>query len=106
MWRGACRDFQNCLMECELDDLGFNGSPFTWFHGDLKERLDRVVMNLQWHILFDKASIYYLPFFKSDQSPLWLKFKEHGCRNRGLRPFRFVASWLFHEEFLGLVSSV
>lgn len=25
----VCHEFQNCLLDCGLEDLGFKGSPFT-----------------------------------------------------------------------------
>ncbi|CAN1183102.1 hypothetical protein LINPERHAP2_LOCUS36348 [Linum perenne] len=37
--------FVDCCRECDLEDLGFVGPPFTWFRGLLKERLDRGVVN-------------------------------------------------------------
>lgn len=99
----ACHDFQSCLTECGLDDLGFQGSPFTWYIGDLKERLDRAMVNIQWRVHFEEASIFHLPYFKSDHVSLWLCFKQQVGRNIGQRPFRFVASWMIHEDFPGLV---
>jgi hypothetical protein len=31
---------------CDLIDAGFQGFPFTWQRGNLKERLDRMLINL------------------------------------------------------------
>jgi hypothetical protein len=55
-WGGVFRSenqmmqFQLTLEECELSDLGYRGSKFTWTNrrhdGDfIKERLDRAVAN-------------------------------------------------------------
>lgn len=98
-----CRDFHNCLVVYGLEDMGFKGCPFTWHRGDLKERLDRAVINLQWRLRFQEASIFYLSHYKSDHVPLWLCFKQPVSRNRGKRPFRFLASWLTHNECKSLV---
>lgn len=35
--------FSSCIDECHLMDLAFNGQPFTYQHGELRERLDRVL---------------------------------------------------------------
>ncbi|KAJ1431883.1 Endonuclease/exonuclease/phosphatase superfamily [Sesbania bispinosa] len=56
--------------------VGFVGYPFTWRRGNLAERLDRVLINLDWRLRFQQASVYHLPFLKSDHVPLWLCFKE------------------------------
>lgn len=100
---GVCRDFQNCLMDCGLEDLGFRGNPFTWQRGNLKERLDRAVGNVQWHLRFQEASIFLLPNYMSDHVPLWMKFNQLRGVSHSSRPFRFLASWLTHESFNELV---
>ncbi|KAG5585311.1 hypothetical protein H5410_045745 [Solanum commersonii] len=43
-------DFVFCIKSCELSDINFAGSPFTWWNGKadeecIFERLDRVVTN-------------------------------------------------------------
>lgn len=35
--------------------------------------------------------------------PLWLCFKQNFGTNRGQHPFRFLAAWLTHSDFGGLV---
>ena len=50
--------FRNSLEFCELEDLGFMGDPFTWRNHShraetyIKERLDRVVANIEWRSHF------------------------------------------------------
>lgn len=44
--------FNNMIYDCDLIDAGFQGSPFTWKHGNLFQRLDRVLVNIQWRIKF------------------------------------------------------
>lgn len=100
---GPCREFQSCLMECGLEDLGFNGCPFTWHRGDLKERLDRVIVNTKWRVRFEEVSLFHLPLFKSDHVPFWIRFTQPMGRARGNRPFRFLTSWLTHDDFNELV---
>lgn len=55
----VCQSFQECLIDCGLDDMGFKGCPFTWYRGTLKERLDRAVINYQW------LDLKKLPYFIS-----------------------------------------
>ena len=36
----SCGVFRRCVETCGLSDAGFQGLPFTWRRGALKERLD------------------------------------------------------------------
>ncbi|XP_073362934.1 uncharacterized protein [Aegilops tauschii subsp. strangulata] len=40
--------FQDALMDCSLEDIGYHGDKFTFFRGGLRERLDRAVSNADW----------------------------------------------------------
>ncbi|RYQ83778.1 hypothetical protein Ahy_B10g102615 [Arachis hypogaea] len=97
--QSACKDFQDCVSTCGLVDLGFSGWPFTWKRGNLAERLDRGLSNLDWQIAFPEARIKHLPMLKSDHSPICLQLLSPMDHNRGRRPFRFLASWLTHPDF-------
>ncbi|XP_057730222.1 uncharacterized protein LOC130945532 [Arachis stenosperma] len=70
--RGACSEFQTCISDCALFDLGYCGWTFTWKRGNLVERLDRALCNLKWHNTFPESKVKQLPSFKSDHSPLCL----------------------------------
>lgn len=63
-------NFQDCLSDCGLEDVGFRGNPFTWHRGTLRERLDRAVVNIQWRVRFEEATLFHWPNFKSDHVPL------------------------------------
>ena len=48
--------FKDCLDRCNMVDLGFNGSRFTWTNKRdsncfIQERIDRYFMNLSWCLL-------------------------------------------------------
>ncbi|RYR75634.1 hypothetical protein Ahy_A01g000206 [Arachis hypogaea] len=49
-YNGACVNFQECVSDCGLLDLGYSGYPFTWKRGNLVERLDRGLSNMDWQI--------------------------------------------------------
>lgn len=91
--------FRNMLQSCNVMDAGFQGSPFTWKHGNLFQRLDRVLMNIQWCIKFQNVAVFHLPFFKSDHRALLVRMSQRNKPNRNRRPFRFMASWFSHETF-------
>lgn len=98
------QNFCNMIHDCNLLDAGFQGSPFTWRHGRLYQRLDRVLINLQWRLKFQSASVFHLPFFKSDHRALLTQLQKKKKPNRHRRPFQFLASWLMHEDFPNLMS--
>ena len=44
----AMNDFGNCIMDSGLIDIGFEGLPFTWQWRNVKQRLDRILVNNAW----------------------------------------------------------
>lgn len=58
----------------------------------VKERLDRVLCNLDWRLTFLDAEVFALPAVGSDHSPLLLNTKAKPGRRH--RPFLFEAFWL------------
>lgn len=100
------RSFCDMIQDCDLLDVGFQGSPFTWKHGRLHQRMDRVLINVSWRLKFQSASIFHLPFFKSDHKALLVQFKCQRKTNKRRRPFRFLASWLTHTDFPNLMANI
>jgi hypothetical protein len=49
--------FHDVLSECELNDMGFTGDIYTWQRGQIRERLDRAVANIQWSNLYPQATL-------------------------------------------------
>ncbi|KAL0443830.1 UNVERIFIED_CONTAM: hypothetical protein Slati_2105700 [Sesamum latifolium] len=94
------RNFRAALECCELSDLGYIGSPFTWSNrhcapNTVQERLDRACANSDWSQLFPEASIKHVSMSCSDHVAvvIWLA----DCPNytsRAARPWRFEAAWL------------
>lgn len=75
------------------------GSPFTWRRGDLFQRLDRFLINIQWRLMFQNAVVRHLPFFKSDHHAILVQMNSVRRVNKSRRSFRFLASWLTHDDF-------
>lgn len=44
--------FCSMIQDCNLLDAGFQGGKFTWKNGRLQQRLDRVLINIQWRLKF------------------------------------------------------
>ena len=101
------REFRNCLNACNMIDLGFSGPKYTWSNCHdmislIMERLDRVLANSNWRILFPEASVTHLPRTHSDHCPVFLNL----CPNIPCtlpRPFRFESIWFSHMDFMSVV---
>jgi hypothetical protein len=64
--------FHDVLSECGLEDLGYVGDPFTWKHGRIRERLDRVVTNSSWADMHPGTMLSHLDYTRSDHRSLLL----------------------------------
>ena len=91
--RGELREF---LYKGGLIGLGYKGNSFTWTNrrlgrANIKERLDRAAINMEWKCLFPKASVKHLPLLSSDHAPLVINSQDEiFC---GQKPFRFEEAW-------------
>nr|KYP65965.1 Putative ribonuclease H protein At1g65750 family [Cajanus cajan] len=95
--------FRQFVQQCNLIDIGFQGSPYTWRRGSLLERLDRVLASYEWRIAFPEAVLTHLNPLKSYHVPILLKLSSNGYMRCSRRPFRFEAAWLTHASFQELL---
>ena len=66
------RGFYNCLEERGLEDIGCIGNPFTWRRGEIRERLNRMVCNMDWANKFPWAAVINEEHVYFDHRPLIL----------------------------------
>uniref|UniRef100_A0A1S4A0A6 Reverse transcriptase domain-containing protein n=1 Tax=Nicotiana tabacum TaxID=4097 RepID=A0A1S4A0A6_TOBAC len=93
--------FRNCINTCNLTDLGFKGSIFTWWNGRAKEdcifkRLDRCFA----HMEFQQTFLGMQWFKDSDRNPMFFHAKVNGRRRR-LKLKRIqnkLRNWIEEEE--------
>ncbi|XP_030925662.1 uncharacterized protein LOC115952618 [Quercus lobata] len=69
---------KDCLDRCNMIDLGFSGSRFTWVnrrdaHILIQERIDRFFVNSSWCTLYPEAKVTYLTRYHLDHCPVLLK---------------------------------
>ncbi|XP_059446420.1 uncharacterized protein LOC132177967 [Corylus avellana] len=101
--------FQQALEDCQLSDLGYKGSRFTWNNGKedenfTKERLDRAMANQEWCSMFGEYEVRILAARSSDHKPLLVRFGTFSkVRQRKRRGFRFEASWTVENDFQEIV---
>lgn len=99
-WGGQARpeklmnDFCEVLTACDLRDLGYEGTQFTWCNnrqgeGRIFERLDRFLVNSKWCDFFPFESVSHGQVAYSDHCPIWFNTHGNRIRKRGTRLFRF-----------------
>ncbi|XP_070057028.1 uncharacterized protein [Nicotiana tomentosiformis] len=95
-----------CVNSCELFDLGYKGSLFTWWNGRpnaecIFKRLDKVLVNLPFHNLFRTIDAGHLIRTGSDHAPLFISCGEQATNF--IKPFKFLNFWTKHEIFKKVV---
>ncbi|PHU20008.1 hypothetical protein BC332_11159 [Capsicum chinense] len=98
--------FIHCIMDCELLDAGYTGSPFTWCNGwysdrRVWQRLDCALMNHLWGSMFDNTNINHLIMTGSDRCPLLIT--ANNSHKTPVRYFRFLDFWTDEPDFLNIV---
>lgn len=77
-------------------DLGYHGNTYTWCNGrggiaNIGERLDRVVANFNWRVVFDNAGVVHFSAANFDHIPIMLNLSlDH---KRIPRPLHFLNAW-------------
>ncbi|XP_072074464.1 uncharacterized protein [Arachis hypogaea] len=106
----ACRRFRGWIDKCNLIDVGYSGSRFTW-KGGIREgqervykRLDRALCNSEWRTNFSNAFVEVLPRIQSDHHPLLLHTRPETSIH-GERPFKYEAMWNTHEDLPNVIKS-
>jgi hypothetical protein len=103
--------FQEALEDYQLGDLGYLGPRFACsnrrqYGSFTKERLDRVVANLEWWSQFLVVSIHILAAKTSNHNPIFVEFFEQPAKPHFYkRSFKFEASWTTDEEWKDVVQS-
>nr|XP_016471225.1 PREDICTED: uncharacterized protein LOC107793393 [Nicotiana tabacum] len=99
-------DFALCVNSCGLFDIGYNGSPFTWWNGRpndqcIFKRLDRIFVNLSYQNLFPNIEVQYLIRTCSDHAPLLMSCGHEAMQF--VKHFKFLNFWATHDTFTEVV---
>lgn len=99
--------FDDCINYCNLVDVSFFGSLFTWPNKQdddvrLWAKLDRVLANYNFSSLFPKAKVIFEFNHVSDHAFSVTSLSQ--VQNHIVRPFKFLNSWCLSDNFTALVS--
>lgn len=100
-------NFRHCVTTCNLFDLGFKGSIYTWWNGRAEEdyifkRLDRCLANFELQQMGPGLEITHLSKIGSDHSPLLITCNPDSAHIK--KTFRFLNFWIKHDTFQDLKS--
>ncbi|XP_072087135.1 uncharacterized protein [Arachis hypogaea] len=93
-------EFKAWMQEMELVDLALSDRMFTWFRGQSCNRIDRVLVSLEWIEEFPDIRLKGGPRGLSDHCPLIVDVTRVRV---GPRPFWSLDSWFTHDGFLRTV---
>lgn len=101
-------DFQNCILQTGLIDAGFSGNPFTWSNNRaglarVWKRLDRIMVNADFQLVFPKLMVAHLERVCSDHAPLCVKFEDMVQSRRSI--FTYQRMWADHPTFHTVVAT-
>ncbi|VFQ69265.1 unnamed protein product [Cuscuta campestris] len=104
----SMNDFNTCISQCKLIYPDAEGGLFTWSgvrsQGRTWRRLDRILLNVDLLNSFEDVTLKHLSRANSDHKALLLQ-----CINQqsgGVKPFRFLNSWISHETFQQTIRDV
>ncbi|OMO87944.1 reverse transcriptase [Corchorus capsularis] len=91
--------FHDVIFDCGLMDMGFKGQRFTWQNrreANIRERLDRAFINVEWRAKFSVAQCFNLPAVGSEHSPIFIALDPD--EKKSSRIFRFESQWTTSDE--------
>lgn len=105
-------DFQDCLADCGLVDMGYTGYPYTWDNkreGDqnIQCRLDRATCNDKYMQVYAETTIEHILTEESDHVALLVRAKDtlvaEAAKSRA--GFRYEQMWSKHDGYSDMVEA-
>ncbi|XP_019252907.1 PREDICTED: uncharacterized protein LOC109231725 [Nicotiana attenuata] len=96
----------HCITTCNLSDLGFQGSIYSWWNGRggkdcIFKRLDRCLGNPEFQQLCPNTVITHLSKIGYDHSPMLITCNADELPIK--KAFKFLNFWTKHDSFIDVV---
>jgi hypothetical protein len=96
-------DFRNVLSDCNMQDLGYRGLPWTYNNkkkGDqnVKVRLDRAVACPKWSSMFPQAEVTHIVSSRSDHCLVLLDLENKRKGRKTTKTQRYEMVWEREES--------
>ncbi|GLT85698.1 hypothetical protein SLE2022_038790 [Rubroshorea leprosula] len=95
------RIYEELICVGSLREIAFRGSKYTWVRGNIRERLDRALINDGWGQLFPNAQLFHCARIGSDHCPLVLCLKAIPAIIK--KQFRYELKWQLQNGYDGAV---
>lgn len=99
------RDFNQCLLDANLDDLNFRGTTFTWWNkrklSPVAKKLDRSMVNDEWSTVFSSSVAFVGKPDFSDHAVITIILEPHRLRTK--KSFKFYNFIIKSPEFLAMI---
>ncbi|WVZ52923.1 hypothetical protein U9M48_003922 [Paspalum notatum var. saurae] len=100
--------FNAVIDACNLQELEMSGRRYTWANNlpvQTFEKLNRVLMCIEWELKFPRATVQALTREISDHTPLFLNSGD--TSTSGNPPlFKFELGWLLRDGFFDMVRNI
>ena len=90
------------MQEHQFLEIPSTSGGFTWFRGNSKSIIDRLIVSPEWITTFPSIKMSLLQRGLSDHCPLYVHSQ---ARNWGPKPFRFLNCWLTDPKCMNVIKS-
>lgn len=99
-------NFVDMINDCKLKTLAGKGTGYTWSNkrmkgGNVQEKIDRVLTNLEWIEKFPNSAVQQMPMVGSDHCPLVMQ--QAVKEKKAMRSFKFELFWSEEKECADVV---
>ena len=95
------RDFSDCLLYCELEEMRNSGPYYSWTNKKIWSRIDRVLLNSYWYNSFNYTNVSYLANSLSDHTPILINFPSS---TKPHTQFQYCDMWGKHPDFHNIIN--
>ena len=96
------REMRDFLDTTELEELRSVGAFYSWTNKTVHSRIDKALVNVYWHEVFNFTQVRYDTHSLSDHTPLLIQFPDSPKEKSR---FQFCDMWTKHIQFDYIISA-